>query len=59
MNDLVQKHSTEKRNAQNRTFTIIICWQYEIDVLEERNESQGPKDEGKHTENLLIVLMEA
>lgn len=48
-----------KQRIKKNTFPIVISWQHNENVFEERNESEGPEDKGKNTINLFIVLMEA
>ncbi|AQK63026.1 hypothetical protein ZEAMMB73_Zm00001d013285 [Zea mays] len=63
---LQQTNPTPSRNMKRQgmlrkrfigTFPVIISTQYNSDILQQKNQSEGPEDEGKHTEHCLLILV--
>lgn len=55
-----QTYRTIKRMLRKgfiRTFAVIISTQDDGDILKQRNQSEGPKDERKYAEHCLLVLV--
>lgn len=40
------------------TFSIVICSKNKDDVFEQRYERQAPEDEGQHSEDLFVLLVQ-
>jgi hypothetical protein len=53
----IERSKRMLRKGFIRTFAVIISTQDDDDILKQRNQSEGPKDERKYAEHCLLVLV--